>query len=339
MTSTPLKTALVLGASGRFGAAAAAAFAASGWQVLAQARSAGAELPEGVQRIEASLDDPASLARIADGACVVVHALNPPYTRWKDEALPLLRAGVEVATRLGATFMLPGNVYNYGEPMPVLLREDTPQQPTTKKGRIRCAMEAELEAASAAGLRSVVVRAGDFFGGGTGNWFDSAIAKRVGSGRLVYPGPLHLPHAWAYLPDLARAFVAIAEQRDRLDPFARLHFAGHTLTGAEMLAAIETAAHSLGIGPERAFTRGGLPWWLLRAGGHVLPMWREITEMAYLWQAPHALDGSALQALIGPLPATRIDIALRAALPALQASSVPPSAESPGIDPLRKVQS
>ena len=77
-------------------------------------------------------------------------------------------------------------------------------------------LEAELQQRAQAGrLRAVVIRAGDFFGAGSGSWLDLAIAKDVAKGRLVYPGPLDLPHAWAYLPDLARAFVRIAQQPDR----------------------------------------------------------------------------------------------------------------------------
>ena len=43
-------------------------------------------------------------------------------------------------------------------------------------------------------------------------------------------------------------------------------------------------------------------------------MWRELAEMSYLWRVPHALDGTALHAAVGALPATPIDAALRAAL-------------------------
>jgi hypothetical protein len=57
-----------------------------------------------------------------------------------------------------------------------------------------------------------------------------------------------------------------------------------------------------------------MPWGLLRAGGLVLPMWRAIAEMSYLWRVPHALDGTALTAAVGALPATPIDAALRVAL-------------------------
>jgi hypothetical protein len=57
-----------------------------------------------------------------------------------------------------------------------------------------------------------------------------------------------------------------------------------------------------------------MPWALSRAGGVFVPAWRAIAEMSYLWRVPHALDGTALNSAIGPLPATTIDAALRAAL-------------------------
>jgi nucleoside-diphosphate-sugar epimerase len=310
----PSPTVLVLGANGRFGQAAVAAFADAGWRVLAQARRAPTRaLPPGARHLEVALSDSDAMVAQAAGARVVVYALNPPYTRWQQEVLPLARQGMDVAQRLGATFMLPGNVYNFGQAMPAVLRPDTPQQPSTMKGRIRCALEAEMRSRAALGQRCVVIRAGDFFGGGSGSWFDLAITKSLAQGKLVYPGPLEVAHAWAYLPDLARAFVAAAS-RDALPPFANLHFAGYTLSGAQLLAGVQHAAAALGLQPAKGWRQGGLPWALMRAGGLVVPMWREVVEMAYLWRVPHALDGSALAAALGPVPATPIDAALRAAL-------------------------
>lgn len=305
-------TVLVLGARGRFGAAAGEAFAAAGWRVLAQARREGPSLP-GVQALAIDLEDTPALARAAAGARVVVHAVNPPYTRWAADALRLARAGMDVAERLEARFVLPGNVYNFGAAMPPLLREDTPQRPTTRKGAIRVAMEQEMAARAAAGrLRATVVRAGDFFGGGAGSWLDLVILKSFAAGKLVYPGPTDVAHAWAYLPDLAHAVAALCAVEQ--PPFARWHFAGHTLTGAELLAAVERAAAALGTVPARGWRHGSVPWPLLRVAGLVVPMAREIAEMAYLWRRPHALDGSALAACIGAPRATPVDEAMRHAL-------------------------
>jgi len=305
---------LVLGANGRLGRAAVDAFAAAGWQVLAQVRRAsGGPLPAAARALSLPLADLPALAAAAAGSQVVVHAPNPIYTRWSSEALPLARHGMDLAQRLGATFMLPGNVYNFGSSMPALLEPGTPQRPDTAKGRIRVQIEAEMQQRAARGLRSVVLRAGDFYGGGRGAWLDRVVLGSLARRKLVYPGPRDLPHAWAYLPDLARAFVAVAS-RDDLPAFASLHFAGHTLTGDQLLAAVERAAASLGIVPAAGWQHGRLPWALLRAGGWVVPMWRELAEIEYLWRVPHELDGRALQACVGPLPATPLDAALRHAL-------------------------
>jgi nucleoside-diphosphate-sugar epimerase len=309
-------TVLILGATGRLGHAAVQAFAAAGWRVLAQQRRApAAALPAGAEWIDTPLDQATLLASRAVGARALVYGVNPLYHRWDAELLPLARQGMDVAERLGATFMLPGNVYNFGPHLPALLRADTPQPGGTPKGRQRCALEGELRTRAAQGrLRSVVIRAGDFYGGGAGSWFDQAIVKDLARGKLVYPGPLDLAHAWAYLPDLARAFVAVALRAGapQTPAFETLHFAGHTLTGRELLAGIEAAAADLGL--QRRWRHAGLPWGVVRLVGLVHPIWRELARMSYLWRVPHALDGASLDAAVGVLPVTAPGPALRQAL-------------------------
>lgn len=307
-------TVLILGAAGRFGAAAVQAFAAAGWRVLAQQRRApAAALPAGAEVLPIALADTAALVERAAGAQAVVYAVNPPYSRWDAELLPLFEQGLAVAEGLRARLLLPGNVYNFGAGMPALLHEDTAQRPSTRKGELRVAMEAELQRRAARGLDSVVIRAGDFFGGGTGSWLDLVIAKDIARGRLVYPGPLDTVHAWAYLPDLARAMVAVAGDGGHRGCL-RLHFEGHAVSGRTFVDALQEAAVALGLRPEQGFTLRGMPWPLLRVAGLVHPMLRELVRMRYLWQVPHALDGRALQAHVGALPATPLVAALRQSL-------------------------
>lgn len=310
------RSVLVLGANGRFGASAVRAFSSAGWSVTAQARRPLLSPPAGTRYLATPIADVATLAREARGASVVAYAVNPPYTRWTSEALPFARSAMDLARRLDARFLIPGNVYNFGEHMPPVLQEDAPQQPTSRKGRIRVELENELAARAADGLRSVIVRAGDYFGSGTGSWLDLTVLRSVHKGKLVYPGPLDVAHSWAYLPDFARTCVAVASLDD-LPDFARFHFAGHTLTGAELLDAVERAADALGLRPARGWRRGTLPWPLFRAGGLVVPMLREVVEMAYLWRVPHALDDTLLQRAVGAIPPTPLEQAMRDALRAL----------------------
>lgn len=304
-------TVVVLGASGRLGQAATAAFAAAGWRVIAQARSALTPAP-GVTHVQAPPSALAELERAGRGAVAVVHAVSPPYSRWQREALPVARHAMELATRIDARLLFPGNVYNFGADMPQVLREDTPQRPTTSYGRVRCAIEDEL--ATRPRLRCAVVRAGDFFGAGSGNWFDRVLARRVQDGVLVYPGPLDRAHAWAYLPDLARVLVALAGRQD-LPAFSRWHFEGTAATGAEWLDAAESAARELGlVAPGALMARRGFPWPAVHALGLVVPSWRALSQLSYLWRAPHRLDGAALRERLGEVEITPLRRALVAAI-------------------------
>jgi nucleoside-diphosphate-sugar epimerase len=247
----------------------------------------------------------------------VVNAINPLYTNWDSEALPLNAAAIAIANRLGATLMLPGNVYNFGAAMPPELTEQTPERPSTRKGEIRCQMEAAMRADAP---RSIVVRAGDFFGGpGSGSWMDQAIVKDLARGKITYPGPRHLQHAWAYLPDLARSFVLLAEARGQLQPHETFHFPGHTLTGDELVAGITRAAHRGGVlAAGRDPSVQTLPWSVVRLLGLFQPLLRELAKMSYLWRVPHRLSGARLQQAIGAIPGTALDLALESTLAELK---------------------
>jgi nucleoside-diphosphate-sugar epimerase len=84
---------------------------------------------------------------------------------------------------LGAHLLFPGNVYNFGAGMPAVLAPDTPQRPTTGKGRIRVDLEQQLaQAALHHGFAATVIRAGDFFGAGSGSWLDQVIVKKLSAG-------------------------------------------------------------------------------------------------------------------------------------------------------------
>ena len=303
------QTVLVLGANGLFGRATTEAFAAAGWRVLAQVRRApAAGWPPGAEPVAIGAFDVPGLVASARGAAVVVNGLNPIYTRWEKDAIPLADTAQAVAERLGATLMLPGNVYNFGAGMPALLEETTSQRPTTSKGRIRVAIEQTMRDASARGLRSIVVRAGDFYGGrGRGSWLDLLIAKSLAGGVATWPGPLEVEHAWAYLPDLARACVQLAEQRHRLDAFEVVHFPGHAPTGRQFVAVLDDIAG-------RPLRLKSAPWLAMRLLSPVMPMFKALSEMRYLWQVPHRVSGERLQSIIGPLGATPFPQALAQAL-------------------------
>jgi nucleoside-diphosphate-sugar epimerase len=150
--------------------------------------------------------------------------LNPPYTQWSRLALPLAYSAITAAETAGATLLFPGNLYNYGKGLPPIIDEATPMRPSSRKGQLRIVIEDRMAEAAERGMRTIILRAGDFFGSGHGSWLDLVIAKEIGRGRLTYPGPIDLVHEWAYLPDLVAAMVRLAEVRDRLGTFESFGF-------------------------------------------------------------------------------------------------------------------
>jgi len=299
---------LTLGAAGRFGYAAAEAFRKARWDVTSLVRpGARTRALKGTEVFEVDALDHAAVGRAAHGADVVLHALNPPYTQWSKLALPLAYSAITAAENAGATLIFPGNLYNYGKGLPPVIDETTPMRPSSRKGRLRVAIEDRIEEAAERGMRSIILRAGDFYGGGEGSWLDLVVVNEIGRGRLTYPGPVDLVHEWAYLPDLVAAMVRLAEVRETLGPFESFGFPGHAVSGREFTTAIARAS-GRGLQVKR------MTWWLIHALGPLMPLSRELSEVAYLWNEPHRIDGRKLAATIGEVPHTPLDVAVTRAL-------------------------
>lgn len=313
------QTALIIGATGGIGGETARALLAAGWRVRALNRNPGqaAETTTWIGKVEWVQGDAmnaADVLRAAQGAHVIVHAANPPgYRNWKGLALPMLESSIAAAKAVGARVVLPGTVYNFGPGSPELIDESAPQNPITRKGKIRVAMEERLKRAARDGVSVLVVRAGDFFGPHAGNcWFSQGMVK---PGKpltsVVYPGRRDASHAFAYLPDLARTIARLLDRAADLGNFEVFHFAGHSFErGVELADATLSAA---GItGKVRSF-----PWVAIYALAPFMVTFREMIEMRYLWKVSLRLDNRKLVAFLGEEPHTDLDQALKATLAGL----------------------
>ena len=313
------RTALILGITGSLGLTTAETLRARGWRVRAlhrepeRARARLAHL-EGVDWRAGDAMDPQAVSAAAEGADLILHGVNPPgYRKWRELALPMLENTIRAATRSGARIIFPGNVYNFGDTLAVA-DERAPQTPITRKGAVRVDMERMLERAAERGVRTLIVRAGDFFGPSSrGSWFDAVMVKPGKPVRAVtYPGAPDVGHAWAYLPDVAETIARLAAIETGLPAFDVFHFGGHWLEpGAEMIAAIARAT-----GDARLPMRK-LPWTLLGLAAPFSPFLRELSEMRYLWRTPLRLDNRKLLATLGQEPHTPLDAAVAATLVAL----------------------
>ncbi len=313
------KTALILGATGGIGGETAAALMRRGWTINALHRDPGAAARRrrepGLTWIQGDALDREQVTRAARGASVIVHAVNPPgYRNWAQWVLPMLESSIEAARVSGARIVLPGTLYNFGPDVFAAIREDSPQNPLTRKGRIRAAMERRLNEAARTGVRSLIVRAGDFFGpSAANNWFSQGLIR---PGRPVtsisYPGRRGVGHAWAYLPDLADTLTRLIDRESTLAAFETFHFSGHwDADGTQMIGAIRTALGNPNI-PVRRF-----PWPAITLLSPFVTLFHEMREMRYLWREPLRLGNERLLQALGAEPHTPLEQAVRTTLAGL----------------------
>ena len=316
MTAQTARIALVLGANGGVGGETAAALVRRGWTVRALVRDPGKGRLAGVTYLKGDVLDRAAVVAAAEGASIIVHAVNPPgYRGWKQLVLPMLDNSLAAARASGARILLPGTIYNYDPQRTPLIDETTPQRAFTRKGKIRIEMEARLEAAAASGVRSLILRAGDYFGPRStmNSWFASGLVKPGQPVKaILYPGDKGVGHAWAYLPDVGETFARLADREAELPAFARFHFEGHwDADGTAMIRAIARAA---GLKRPNAMR---LPWGLLPLAAPFSETLRELAEMKPFWRHPVRLENRKLTAFLGEEPHTPLDTAVRATMEGL----------------------
>jgi nucleoside-diphosphate-sugar epimerase len=290
-------TCAVLGAGGGVGSAIVHELAGRGLHVRAVSREGRARVPDGVEICAADLTTSEGAARACAGAAVVYHCVQPPYNRWADE-FPALNATIASAvTAARAKLVVADNLYMYW-PISGPISDTTPQEPQSRKGRLRKELAASLLAKSQTdGLRVTIGRASDYFGpAGAHSVAGLMVANAVARKSVRWPANADLPHTFSYLPDVARGLVVLAE-REEANGKAWVLPAAPAITARAFAALIGQACGrtvKLSITSKLA----------MRAAGLRIPEAREVPDIWYQFTAPFIADGSAFDTAFGPLQST-----------------------------------
>lgn len=314
-------TITVLGATGGAGAAITRAAQERGdLRVRAVNRGGSAEAAATTERIAADIETAegarAALGGIranADGDHVVVLAAQPPYHAWGDGRFERLLDNVLAATaEVGGKLVFVDNLYAYDSTAGPIT-EKSPPAPN-RKGRLREQVARRALAAHEQGqVRVTIGGFSDYFGPGPGadavlsvTAIDPALAGR----RMRALFELDVPHAFAYLPDVAEMFLTLALD-DRADGHRWVLPHQPPVTQREAQRMVAAAA---GTAPRH----GRLGPLALRLGGLVERDLRELLAIRDQWEQPYEVDGSAFTATFGPHHLTPMDEAVTATVTARQ---------------------
>jgi nucleoside-diphosphate-sugar epimerase len=188
------------------------------------------------------------------------------------------------------------------------MSEATPPAPCARKGEIRARLHAALEAAGARGdVRWAAGRASDFFGPGA--WDGSFLGARFWPAALAGKRAqlpivdLDTAHTYHFTHDVAAALATLG-----LDPTADGLWMLPCAPAVTTRGLVDRCAEALG----RPIAVARTPRLALRALGLVVPIVRELAEMAYQWEEPFVVDDRRWRARFGDGAATSLPAAAAA---------------------------
>lgn len=261
--------------------------------------------------------DAASLLAASAGATHVHLTLGLPYDTavWERDWPRVIEHTLAAARTHGFRLVMFDNVYPYGPaPLQVPMREDHPQQPVSRKGRLRKALDDRLwRAAREEGLKLLIARSADFYGPGVRNsmLYAAAIERQLQGKAAQWLGNPDRLHSVTYTLDAARGLVELALDEEAYGQAWHLPTMDPPPTTRALL---EHSARLLGA----PTTVQVLPRPALRLLQFVVPVLREVREMLYQIDEDYVFSSARFLARYPHFRVTPYDEGIEAMVRSLQ---------------------
>ncbi len=249
-------------------------------------------LPEGAEIVASDAFDAAKNIELTRGAAAIYQCAQPPYSEWPEKFPRFQAAILDAAIANKTKFIAADNLYMYGDTDGQPIREDSPYQPHTKKGRVRAEMAgAVMDAHRAGKVRAAIGRGSNFFGPDDHVVTDMAIRPALLGKPINLLGRMDQPHAFTYAPDFGKLLATLGTREDAL---GQIWFtpSAPAVTQAELVQIMEEV-----IGRKVKYLLAGAN--MMRFLGLFNPDARETVEMIYEWNKPFLVDTSKAEQAFG----------------------------------------
>lgn len=254
------------------------------------------------EHISADVLNPESLNNAVKGSEVVYFCVGLTYNTkvWQRDWLPLIENVITACIANKAKLVFLDNVYMYGLVVGEMT-EQTPMNPTSKKGEIRKAVaEKLLDAFKNRGLKGCIARSADFYGPDCSNSMLTAtvfenLAKGKTAQLLGNPDKIH---SYTFTEDIAKSMATLGVDSRADGQVWHLPTAKNPLTGHQM---VEKIAQSMGVKPKLT----SMGNFLVRLLGIFIPILREVHEMMYQYNNDYVFNSEKYERVFGdvsPMP-------------------------------------
>jgi nucleoside-diphosphate-sugar epimerase len=241
------------------------------------------------QFVAADLTKPDQTILAVAGSTVVFLLVGLEYNHkvWAEVWPRIMANTIEACKRAHARLVFFDNVYMYGK-VNGLMTEETPFNPSTKKGEVRARIAASLiDEWKAGDLTAMIARAADFYGPYAANGIPNTLVfEPLSKGRkAMCLASDSLPHSYTYTPDAARALATLADTESAWNRTWHVPTSPNPPTGRQFIAAAATA---MGRAPKyRILSRP-----MVKVAGWFNPVVGEVYEMLYQNDSPYLFDST-----------------------------------------------
>ncbi|SER98529.1 NAD-dependent epimerase/dehydratase family protein [Salisediminibacterium halotolerans] len=305
-----MKDVLVLGASGGIGSALVQELVGRGIHVRAFARDEAkmkdihAERDGKVRYIPGNALVLNDILHAAHSVDTIFHAISFPYEDWQENHMLCLKNVLEAASTNQANLVFADNIYAYGPSPGYKLKESNSKNPQTNKGKLRLAMEQEIEKSP---VPSIIAHLPDVFGPRAENTILNITFEDVANNKSArFIGPLDQPREFLYTKDAAKALAELALHDHAYNQYWNIPPL-KPVTGNQLIHIIKSVTDYQK--SARTMSKS-----MLNMIGLFQPTVREMKEMFYLTDQPVFIDGKKYEDHIGPLPHTPLETSLKETL-------------------------
>jgi len=252
------------------------------------------------ETIAADMLDYKQVLKAVEGSDVVYLLVGIVYNAkiWKEQWPVIMQNTINACKATGAKLIFFDGVYMYGR-VRGLMTEETPYDPSSKKGEVRAGVARMLQDEMEKGtINAVITRAVDFYGPG--------VTDKSAAGILVFDNMkkgkraqwfinADAPRSYNYVPDAAKALYILATSDKAVGQVWHLPSVQPALTGRQF---IKIAAKYMNASDKILV----LPKWLLKVIGIFVPFMKEVYEMNYQDEYAFQFDSSKFEKAFGFKP-------------------------------------
>jgi nucleoside-diphosphate-sugar epimerase len=244
--------------------------------------------------LPADLLNSAEVRKAIQGSEVVYVTVGFPYSAkvWEESWPEFIRSVISACEEFNTRLVFFDNIYMYDPDHLNGMTEESPVNPSSKKGKIRAQIaQLIMDEVKAGKLTALIARSADFYGPGIKNssMLNETVIKPLSLGKKAnLMGGAGFKHSYTYTPDAGKATAILGNSADAYNRIWHLPTAANPLTGKEWIVQI---AKELGVKPKFQ----SVPKVLVRFIGLFVPIMKEMVEMMYQYDRDYVFNSSKFE--------------------------------------------